>query len=104
MTTDTSSMELRRNAQKAVVGLFDLNTSSLSLLIRNVPKKQQDDADRIIKAHLQVGVAWPLTQWHMHESTSCVDGTHTHTHTHRRHLPLEMKKLAHRRGQSQELR
>lgn len=55
MTSDPSSMELRRSAQRGVVGLFELNPASLTLLIRNVPKKQQDDANRIIKAHMQEG-------------------------------------------------
>ena len=65
MTSDPSSMELRRSAQRGVVGLFELNPASLTLLIRNVPKKQQDDANRIIKAHMQVGVVMLLSLYSM---------------------------------------
>lgn len=65
MTSDPGSMELKRSAQRAVVGLFELNPASLTLLIRNVPKKQQDDANKIIKAHMQVGVVMPLPRYHI---------------------------------------
>ena len=67
MTSDPSSNELRRSAQRGVVGLFELNTSSYHMLICKLPQKNQVEADRIIKAHMEVGVAGGC----VHDRASC---------------------------------
>lgn len=51
-TTEPKSADIRRQSQKVVTKLFDLNTATLSLMLSSLPRQLQDAADRILKGYL----------------------------------------------------
>ena len=59
MTSDPKSAEIRRCSQKAVIGLFDLNPATFTLMLRSVSKPLQESANRILRGYMQVSVRAP---------------------------------------------
>lgn len=52
MTMEPKSAEIRRLSQKVVIGFFDLNPATLTLLLRNMSKSLQESANRILKGYM----------------------------------------------------
>ena len=52
MTMEPKSAEIRRLSQKAIIGLFDLNPATLTLLTRNMSKPLQESSNRILKGYM----------------------------------------------------
>ena len=45
-TSEPKSAEIRRQSQKAITSLFELNPATFTLMLRSVPKQQQETANR----------------------------------------------------------
>ena len=52
LTIDPKSGELRRTSQQIVAALFDLNTSTFSIMSRSLPPNLQESSNRIIRGHI----------------------------------------------------
>ncbi|XP_019850114.1 PREDICTED: CLIP-associating protein 1-like [Amphimedon queenslandica] len=55
LTLEPKSLEVRKASQRVVTGLFDLNASVFSLLLRGVPHNLKENAERIVKGYIQDG-------------------------------------------------
>ena len=53
LTTEPRSAEIRKHSQKVVVGMFELNPATFTLMLRNIPKSLQESANKILKLHMQ---------------------------------------------------
>lgn len=51
-TTEPKSAEIRKQSQKVVVALFELNPATFTLMLRNIPKPLQESANKILKTHM----------------------------------------------------
>lgn len=51
-TTEPKSAEVRRQSSKVIVGLFQLNTATLSLMLNSLPRILQDSANRILQSYV----------------------------------------------------
>ena len=61
MTSDPKSGEIRRCSQKAIIGLFDLNPATFTLMLRSVSKPLQESANRILRSYMQVSLSLSLS-------------------------------------------
>ena len=52
MTMEPKSADIRRLSQKVIIGFFDLNPATLTLLLRNMSKNLQESANRILKGYM----------------------------------------------------
>ena len=52
MTMEPKSADIRRLSQKVIIGFFDLNPAALTLLLRNMSKTLQENANRILKGYM----------------------------------------------------
>ncbi len=52
MTMEPKSADIRRLSQKVIIGFFDLNPATLTLLLRNMTKTLQESANRILKGYM----------------------------------------------------
>lgn len=51
-TGEPKSADIRRQSQKAITGLFELNPTNFSLILRTLPKADQDNANKILSAYV----------------------------------------------------
>ncbi len=51
-TTEPKSAEIRKQSQKAIIALFDLNAATFSLIQRSMTKTDQENANRILKTYM----------------------------------------------------
>lgn len=51
-TGEPKSADIRRLSQKAIIGLFDLSPASFSLILRTLPKSDQDNANKILSTYM----------------------------------------------------
>ncbi len=51
-TGEPKSAEIRKLSQKSIVALFDLSPATFSLILRTLPKGDQDSANRILNAYI----------------------------------------------------
>lgn len=51
-TGEPKSADIRRQSQKAIIGLFDLNPANFSLILRTLPKPDQDSANKILSTYV----------------------------------------------------
>lgn len=51
-TGEPKSADIRRHSQKAIIRLFDLNPTNLSLMLRTLPKPDQDNANKILSTYV----------------------------------------------------
>lgn len=51
-TGEPKSADIRRHSQKAIIGLFDLSPANFSLILRTLPKPDQDNANKILSTYV----------------------------------------------------
>jgi hypothetical protein len=51
-TGEPKSADIRRQSQKAIIGLFDLSPANFSLILRTLPKPDQDNANKILSTYV----------------------------------------------------
>lgn len=51
-TTEPKSAEVRRQSQKVLTRLFDLNPATLTMMLNSLPRIQQDSANRILQGYV----------------------------------------------------
>lgn len=49
---EPKSAEIRKQSQKAVIALFDLSPATLSMILRTLPKADQENANRILNTYM----------------------------------------------------